>query len=111
MKIGGAVVPLDDGNRSTWPEEPPQRTQGLDRTGKVLQDEADKDVVEGFRVERQGEEIRLLELNIGETSRIRRGLCFRDGVRGDVDRGNSCARAVAGERYTVTSEGFRFSFC
>jgi hypothetical protein len=43
----------------------------------VFQDEADKDVVEGFSGEWQGEDVRLLEPHIADT----RGSCCPPGFR------------------------------
>src|SRR5947209_4077159 len=101
MEVGRTVVPLDDGDRPPWPEEFPQRGQSLDRMREVPQDETDEDMVEGLRGERQGEDVRLLELHVGETSRVRLGLSFGNGGCGDVNRDDACARAVAGERYRL----------
>src|SRR5437762_13147065 len=54
-------------------------------------------MVEGLRVERQDEDVRLLELHVGETSSVCLGLRFCKGVCEDVDRDDACARTIAGE--------------
>jgi hypothetical protein len=56
----------------------------------VLQDKANENVVEGFWGEGQGEDIRLLELHIGDSRRVRRPFGLRYRVRGDINRRESC---------------------
>src|SRR5262249_9400428 len=98
MEVGGAMIPLDDGDGPSRPEDLPQCGQRLDRTREVLQDEADKDMVEGGRVERRREDVRLLEPDVGEARCRRPRPRFGYGLGGDVDGDDSSARAVSGER-------------
>jgi hypothetical protein len=58
---------------------------GRDRCSRT---EANENVVEGF----WGEDIRLLELHIGDSRRVRRPFGLRYRVRGDINRRESCVR-------------------
>jgi hypothetical protein len=59
-------------------EQPVKNRQRLNGPRQVLEHETDEDMVEGFGGERQGEDVRLLELHIGESRCVRRPLGFRD---------------------------------
>src|ERR1700693_4176598 len=93
VEVGRSMVALDDGHGATGSEQSVENRQRLNGTRQMLQDETDEDVVEGFGGERQGEDVRLLELHIGESRRVRLSLGFRDRVRGDINRRKSRARA------------------
>jgi hypothetical protein len=85
VKVGRPVVPLNDGDCSTWPQELPQPNQRLDRLSQMLQDEADKDMIERLWGKWQSENIGLLKPYIGQTGRIE--LCFglRQRTGGNVN--------------------------
>ena len=57
VEVGRAVVALDDRDRPAGPEHSQQRPHRRDRVGQVLQDEADEEVVEVGRREREVEDV------------------------------------------------------
>ena len=63
----------------------------------MLQDKADKDMVEGLRSKGQGEDVRLLELHIGEFCRSRSPSGFSQRIGGDIQRDKLRLRAPLGE--------------
>jgi hypothetical protein len=73
MKIRRPVIALDHGHRTAWPEHPPESQQGLYRRRYVLEDEAHEHVVERLRGERQAEDLRLLDVHVGESGRAQVG--------------------------------------
>jgi len=59
----------------------------------MLQDETDEDMIERFRGEGQGKDVRLVEPHIGDSRRLGRPLGFGERVRGDVNGRESRVRA------------------
>ena len=60
------MIAFDDGDGAARLEQPIENHERLDRPREVLEDEADEDVVEGLGAERQSEDVRVLELDVGE---------------------------------------------
>ncbi|OPY91015.1 MAG: hypothetical protein A4E72_00335 [Syntrophus sp. PtaU1.Bin208] len=75
MKINRTVIPFDDRDRAAFLQVSFQRIERLDGTGEMLQDETDKNMVEGFRLIGQSEDIRLCEPDI----RPARCICHTPG--------------------------------
>ena len=96
------MVTLDDGHGATRPEQLVENRQRLSGPRQVLQDEAYENVVEGFWGVGQGEDVRLLELHVGDSCCVRRPFGLRDRVRGDIKRRESCVP-------TALSQGDRLS--
>jgi hypothetical protein len=86
------MVTLNYGHGATRPEQAVENRQRLNGPRQVLQDETYENVVEGFRGEWQGEDVRLLELHIGDPRRIRRPLGLCERVSGNINRRESCVR-------------------
>src|SRR6266478_9663219 len=97
VEVGGTVVAFDDGHGATRSEQSVKNLQSLNRPRQVLQDETDEDVVEGFGGEGQSEDVRLLELHIGDSRRVRLPPGFRERLRRDINRRESCASAALSE--------------
>ena len=98
MEVRRAVVALDDGDRAARPEQDRQGGQCLVRAGQVLEDEADEHVVERLGRERQVEDVRLPELDVGQpggSSTLPAGLGDRLG--GHVDGDEVGVRAAPGQ--------------
>lgn len=57
MEVSRSVIALDYGDGAAGPEQLVQNRQRINGMRKVFQDEADENMVEGLRVERQGEDI------------------------------------------------------
>jgi len=75
VEVRRAVVAFDDGDRAVGLEVGLEDAEGVDRAGEMLKDEADEDVVERLRLERQVEDVGLLELDVPEPRG--RDLAFR----------------------------------
>ena len=67
-------------------QQPLENRQRLNRPREVLQDETDENVVEGLGIEGQGEDVRLPELDVGESSPVGPSLGFGDRLCGDINR-------------------------
>ena len=101
VKIDRAVIPFDDCNRAARFQMLFQCAQRLDGLGEMLQDEADKNVIEEVRAIGQMEEIPLFKFNIRQARRRCRFPGFKKGCLGNVDRGNEGVRAVPGKGYRL----------
>ena len=60
------MVAFDDRDRAARLEQAIENRERLDRPRQMLEDEADEDVVEGLGAERQSEDVRVLELDVGQ---------------------------------------------
>jgi hypothetical protein len=66
------VIAPDDGDGPGWAKQPTKRSQGSDLIGKVFKHQTDKDVIEGFRRERQIKEVGRSWTSRGERERLGR---------------------------------------
>jgi hypothetical protein len=96
VEVGRRVVALDDGHGAAGSGQAVENRQGLNGTREVLQDETDEDMIERFRGEGHGKDVRLVEPHIGDSRGLRRPLGFRERVCGDVNGRESCVRASLG---------------
>ncbi len=97
MAVKGAVIALDDADAAAGFQQSPQTVQGTGRVGQVLEDEADEDVVIAGIGLLEGEEVALLEPNVGQARRqyLCLGLC--QGLRRNIERNEAAFRVVAGQ--------------
>ena len=87
------MVALDDRDRAARPQQVPEGDEGVDRLGEVLEDEADKDVVERPGLEGQVEEVPLANLDVLEPGRLDPVFRLGDRVGRHLDRHEPGARA------------------
>ena len=78
-------------------QQPLENRQRLNRPREVLQDETDEDVVEGLGLEGQGEDVRLPELDVGESGLVGPSPGFGDRLCGDVNRREARTGAPLGQ--------------
>ena len=91
------MIALDHGDRAAGPQQPLENRQGLNRPREVLQDETDENVVEGLGVEGQGEDVRLLELHVGESGPVGPSPGLGDRLCGDINRREARIGAPLGQ--------------
>ena len=92
------MIAFDDRDGPTRPDYARQCRQGGFWGREVFEDEADEDVVERRRAERELEQVRLLDGDVVEPRRLDAALRFGDGLRRDIDRRKRRAWTAAGER-------------
>jgi len=98
MEIGRAVVPFDDCHGAAGLEKSLQFNQGVHRSRKMLQNETDEDMIEGFRGKGQTEYVSLVKFYVGKTCCFDLAFGLRKRLRGDIDRYDTCSGTVAGQR-------------
>ncbi len=94
VEVGGSVIALDDGHGATGSEQRVENRQRVNGPRQVLQNKTDKHVIEGFGGKGQGEDVRLPELEIGESRHVHCPFGFLDRVGGHINRGKVCIRAA-----------------
>jgi hypothetical protein len=122
MEVRRPVIALDHRDRAARLEQALERGKRLDGLGEVLEHEADEDMVERTRRERQREDVSLRGLHVrvpggahaplglgrrlggevdGDEVRVRAALCQRHGLRPDAATGFEDARAGGVGRVAV----------
>lgn len=97
VEVSRAVIPFDYREGAAGLQEDFQGPERFHGPGEMLQDEADEQVVERLRFERETENVGLPEGHIGQSGGFGFCPCFRDRGFGNVDRRDQRFRAVPGQ--------------
>jgi hypothetical protein len=98
MEVGGPVIALDDGHRPAGTQQLREQLQRCDGAREVLEHEADEDVVERLRREREVEDVGLAELDVAQPRFVGLAPGLRDRLGRDIDAHETRAGAARRER-------------
>ena len=104
VEVRRPVVPLDDGDGPAGAYEVGEGRQRVGRAGEVLQYEADEDVIERGRRERECVDVGLPELDVREPGGPDPPLGLGQRRSRNVDRGELSAGATARQRHALGAD-------